>query len=419
MTDQPQEELGREVQAPEAEKRTTIKPLRRRWVGVLVGIPVILLLIWGGYHMLRSQVWRVCRKAQIEARWVDLETWSRRWSQWEPSEPDAWLFLADAVQHQNRFAEAAEYLDEITLDSPKAPAALASEAQLLFGAANRPLEGEIACRKLLQVEPRASIAHSLLIRFYAFTLQRKKLEEQVRAAILVEQEPRDAYIYYFLADSLNMAGGEQLNTLWLTSYPDEELFLVARALQAVKKESTEVEQTESLNGETLSEREQQIKKLLVRFPHNINLLADQIEAEVVKGRLDQVISLLKNAPASAETDNRFWRFKGWVHYAKGEFSEAEAAYRKALTLQPMDWQTLNRLTEVLRARQETQEIEHIQDIVKRIQELRAQIRKVEVIEKVPVNVLQPLGILARDCGDELIAGPLERRVGLLSGDKQR
>ena len=360
----------------------------------------------------------MCKEAQNESRWIDLETWSARWSWFEPQEADAWLLLADAVQHQNRFAEAAEYLSSVPANSPKAPAAILLESKLYFGAANRPLEGEVACRRLLALQPKATMAHALLIRFYAFTLQRKKLEDQVRAAILVDQEPRDSYIYYFLADSLNMAGGEQLNTLWLTSYPDEELFLVARALQAVSSDEDKPAATEVAADKILNAREAQIVKLLERFPHNINLLADQIDAEIVKGHLENVLRLLKNAPATAESDNRFWRFKGWVHYAKGEFQEAELAYRRALKMHPMDWQTLNRLSEVLRARQETKEIDRIQSIVKRIQDLRGEIREIQVVEEAPLDVLKSLAGLATECGDDFIANALQRRVGVQGGPSE-
>jgi hypothetical protein len=213
-------------------KRTS----KRWWTYLGVTVSVVLLVLWGGSYVARSQMRKACRLAQQEQRWTDLESLSLRWTRWEPQEANAWLMLADAVQHQNRFLEAAEYLDQVPLSSPIAPKALLLESELLFGPANRPMDGEIACRKLLALEPRATRAHAHLIRFYAFTLQRNKLFEQLKDAIRVDQEPRDAYIYYFLTDSLNMAHGEELNTLWLTSDPDNELFLVARALQWMTKQ---------------------------------------------------------------------------------------------------------------------------------------------------------------------------------------
>ena len=378
---------------------------------LLLVLPVGIIVIWGSLQLFRSQVRKICHKAQMEERWIDLEVWSRRWSSWEPQEADAWLMLADAVQHQNRFLEAAEYLDHVPLDSPKAPPALLAEAQILFGPANRPLDGEIVCRKLLTIQPKATQAHAHLLRFYAYTLQRKKLEDQVKEAILLDQEPRDAYIYYFLADSLNMAGGEQLNTLWLTSYPEEELFLVARTLQSMSKQEYNNESPPTPSeSNVLNEREATVLKMLERFPNNLNLLADQIDAEIVKGRVDRVLKLLAQAPAEAESDNRFWRYKGWIHYSKREFTEAEQAYRVALQIHPMDWQSLTRLAEVLRASQQTAEIERIQGLVKRIQELRSDLRKVEAVETISLQLLRKLGSLARDCGDVVIADALARRL---------
>jgi tetratricopeptide (TPR) repeat protein len=409
MTDQPQSQNGPSDVSESGAARNAV---RRRWFRrLLIAIPLGILMLWGTYRVMSYQARKLCQKAQRESRWEDLEVWSRRWASLEPHQADPWLMLADAVQHQNRFLEAAEYLGNVPSDSPKAPATMLLQAKLLFGAANRPLEGEQVCRRLLELEPKATMAHALLIRFYAFTLQREKLEDQVYAAVAADQEPRDSYIYYFLADSLNMAGGEQLNTLWLASSPDEELFLVAKALQVVDEDDEKPLVSDAGAEEILNGREAEIRKLLERFPHNTNLLADQIEAEIVKGELDNVLRLLKNAPTSAENDNRFWRFKGWVHYARGEFHKAEHAYRTALKMHPMDWQTLSRLTEVLRARQDTAEIDRIQGIVKRIQDLRSQLREVPVVEETPLSLLGSLARLARDCGDDFIADSLQRRIG--------
>jgi tetratricopeptide (TPR) repeat protein len=394
--------------------RSGFLKLRRYWF--VVGMLLVAMALWAGYHAVRSQTQKMCRKAQQEERWEDLETLSRRWTDWEPHEADAWLYLADAVQHQNRFLEAAEYLGEIPVTSLKAAKAFLVQAELLFGPANQPLDGEVACRKLLKLEPRAAKAHALLIRFYAYTLQRKKLAEQFKEAIRLGLEPKDAYIYYLLTDSLNMSQGVELNTLWLTTSPEEEVFLVARALQWREQHNTQAGETADVNADAvMNEREMQVLNLLERFPNNSNLLADQIDAEIVKGRLNRVVELLSQAPADAETDNRFWRYKGWVHYAKQEFGEAEEAYRTALKLHPMDWQSMNRLLEVLRSRQETAEIERIQALVARIQDLRTSVRSIETIEDCPLELLRILGQVARDCGDSLVGDALRQRLGNTDG----
>jgi len=396
-----------DVRSPASQATRTRKLIR--WGTVTL---VALSICWGAYEWAQILISKTCRLAQKEQRWADLEVWSLRWTKWQPHEANAWLMLADAVQHQNRFLEAAEYLDQVPLDSPLASNALLLESELLFGPANRPLEGEIACRKLLSLEPRATKAHAHLIRFYAYTLQRNKLAQQFRDAVAAEQEPPDAYIYFFLADSLNMAQGEKLNTLWLTSNPDHELFLVARALQWRDKNEIDLRKTADVaENAVLNDRESHIVQLLERFPHNANLLADQIDAEIVKGRLNRVLELMARAPGEAETDNRFWRAKGWVHYAKQEFSEAEAAYRHALQLHPMDWISMNRLVEVLRSQQESTETARIKALVQRIQELRTEIRSVESIENCPLPLLRKLGRLARDCGDTFVADALEQRLG--------
>lgn len=410
MTQRETTQASPEEQEQEVAVRTIGSRFRRR-ASFFTIISVAILFVWGGYRFTQTQLARACREAQRESRWEELEVLARRWSWWEPRNPDVWLMLADAVQHQNRFLEAAEYLENVPRNSQKALAALLMASQLLYGPANRPLEGETVSRKLLELEPRATKAHANLIRFYAYTLQRKKMVQQFREAIAVKQEPREAYIFYYLIDTLNLAGAEQLNSLWLTTSPDEELFLVARALQwSTVSESKSDATVKSGDESVLNEREVVVRQLLERFPNNLNLLADQIDAEIVKGRLPEVLALMAKASVEAENDNRFWRYKGWVHYVRNEYPEAENAYRTALKIHPMDWHSLNRLGEVLRAKKDVAEVARIQNLVERMQSLRSAIRKVEVIEKVPLEVLNELREIARECGDTLIAEALEDRL---------
>lgn len=410
MTQQATTQTGQSVEKQGPVRHTGLRRLHRR-ARIFIVVACAGLFIWGGYSLARGHLISSCRQAQKESRWEELEVLARRWSWWESGNPDVWLMLADAVQHQSRFLEAAEYLENVPRDSPKALAALLMASQLLYGPANRPLEGESVSRKLLELEPRATKAHANLIRFYAYTLQRKKMVQQLRDAIAVKQEPREAYIFYYLVDTLNMAGAEQLNSLWLTTSPEEELFLVARALQwSTVSESKSDSAVKSGDESILNERELVVRQLLERFPNNLNLLADQIDAEIIKGRLPEVLALLAKASVEAENDNRFWRYKGWVHYVRNEYDEAEIAYRTALKIHPMDWHSLNRLGEVLRAKKDVAEVTRIQNLVERMQSLRSAIRKVEVIEKVPLEILNELREIAQDCGDTFIAEALEDRL---------
>ncbi len=392
-----------------------ISPLRfvRRWLWFAALLALLAGCAWGGY-LYQIQIWdRACRVAQKEKRWADLETTAQTWSLWAPRSAEPWAFLADGVQNQQRYVEAAEYLARVPAHLPQSLAAQIARSKLQFGPANRPFDGEQTCLDLLTREPRVGEAHQLLIQFYTVTLQRTKLRQQIQQAITVRREPRDAYVYYFLMDSIRLGDGTPLNELWLESFPDHEVLLVAKLLHSEDKlhHDPTTPPTESLA--VVTDKESAARELLQRFPHNANLLAYLIDQELSKGRIEQVVELLTAAPVEAESDQRFWRFKGWVHFVREEHEQAEKAYRQALRLHPMDWLSMHRLAEILRMRGETEEVVHLQNLVKHAHELRIRIRDLPSVMNPPTPILMEIGRLARDAGDQFLTEALQYRLGSL------
>ena len=399
-----------------------------RWLGFSAILILLGAGVWGGWVMLIRGFDQACRVAQTEHRWSDLEMTSRRWSRFAPYSVEPWVFLADAVQHQDRFVEAAEFLAQIPPDSPQYLPSQLGRAKILFGPANRPFVGEAVCRQILEIEPKIGGAHELLIQFYTVTLQRTKLRDQIISAIRVGREPRDAYVYYFLIDSLRLGEGVSINALWLDSYPDNEVLLVAEMLHSDDSPNSnpaaQLEANDSIftlkgktpdttKRESLTLKERQARELLERFPHNANLLAYLADQELSKGNVDQVIELLKQTQPDTEADPRFWRFKGWVHFTRKEYAEAEQAYRKALSIHPLDWLTIHRLAEILRISGNTDEVTRLEKLVDRAHQLRPRIRDLKSVLDSPIPLLKEIGSLARDAGDTVIAEALTRRLGSL------
>lgn len=386
---------------------------RRRWLWVFVLTLLLAGAGRGGFALLIRSWDHSCRAAQKAERWTDLEVAARRWANWSPASGAPWVFLADAVQHQERYVEAAEYLGRVPADRPEYLPAQLARSKLLFGPANRPFDGEQTCLRLLASEPRVGAAHQLLIQFYTVTLQRTKLREQIETAIRVGREPRDAYIYYFLIDSVRLGDGVPLNELWLDSYPDNEILTVAELLHSEDTLRDDSAAPAAASANVVTEKERSARQLLARFPGNANLLAYLCDQELSKGRVDEVVELLAQAPVEAENDQRFWRFKGWVHFVRNEYGLAEDAYRKALAIHPLDWLTMHRLAEILRIRGETAEVARLQQLVTRAHDLRVQIRELRSVSDPPVPLLLEIGRLARDAGDSLIADALTKRLGSL------
>jgi hypothetical protein len=76
----------------------------------------------------------------------------------------------------------------------------------------------------------------------------------------------------------------------------------------------------------------------------------------------------------------------------------------------MDWLTMNRLAEVLRQLQQSDEVSRLDGIVQQAQALRIRIRDVPNVHDCPDDILVDLGLLAARSGDGLIAEAIESRV---------
>lgn len=348
-----------------------------------------------------------CRELRTQHKWPELAERARLWSQWSPKDPDGWLFRAEAAQSLGDFTQAIEFLAQVDEASPKYLPSQLARAELLLGVGNRPLDGERVCRLILDKEPRATKPHQWLIQYYAVTLQKQKLLAQIREAARVHREPPEAYVLAFSIDALRLSNAVEVNSRWLEAYPDEEIFLVSQALNSVEP-FNEPEPVAELDASTVipvdsferQSRETRLRALLNRFPHNIELLSHHIEWEIAEGELENVIRLLQDAPAAADADNRFWRFRGWVQVQSGDLDAARQSYDQALVLAPLDWVTRNRLMALLRLKnEEIGQIEKQQAIVDKARALRARLKSISITDQVTKDLISNFRDYADLCGD--------------------
>jgi tetratricopeptide (TPR) repeat protein len=357
-----------------------------------------------------------CRAARDSRKWDELQRLAGDWSRRDPKSADAWLFLAEAAEGRHDGPATAAALANTPDNDPRAPRALIELARLHFGLLNRPYEGEATCQRLLRIEPRAAFAHQRLIQYYALTQQREKLVKQIQFAIDQRREPPEAYVYLFLLDTLRMANGVKFNEVWLEAHPDEELFVVARAIQMPEPRDEQVDATRDepqASRLASADKLKRVESLLETFPSNLELLAYMAEHWIITGDSDRVADVLSHAPEAAERDSRFWRFKGWVHETRDELPEAEAAYRLALEIRPLDWNAWNRLAVVYRRRQNPGEVERLALLVEQARDLRIRIRKLTAAELVTPEILADLQDYARKCGVDWLVESLERRANQL------
>lgn len=328
-----------------------------------------------------------------------------QWSALNQRSAEAFLFRADAAQHLGDFASAASLMESVPESDPKALPTYVSLATLQFGPLNRPLDGVKTCERILQIEPRTTSAHQQLITFYAMTCQRERLERQIRFAIKNLREPPQAYVYLFLADTMRIADGQESNERWLKTYPDSELFQVARVMQMPEPEN-------GIKNSAGSDKYSLADSMLERFPNNLELLAYKLDLSIRRGNVEDVMSILKRLPVEADDDSRFWRAKGWLHLNRDEIAKSREALNHAIELYPQDWNARNWLADSLRREGRFDEAEALNEIVLLSRRLRERITSAGTDSKVPSEILEDLFEFANRCGDSQVATALDRRLGM-------
>ena len=395
---------------------------QRRMIVLSVVVAVIAAAIgspyayreWCSYR--RNELTEQCRAARSRQRWDELQILADRWTAWDSQNGEAWMFRAQAAAGRREWSAAASHFWRVPDTDARVIPAMIELSKLAFTHLNDPLGGVEACERILRIDPRAAGAHQQLIWFYAMTLQREQLFRQIHAAIDVQREPREAYVYYFLADTLRSGSAVELNERWLEADPDSELFLVARVLQLPDSETESPdtphatpagETSKSMPGRSKLKR---VEELLHRFPHNIELLAYKAEGCIANGDIDGVVALLSQAPDAARQDSRFWRIRGWLHESNSELEEANTAYRRALELHAIDWNTMNRLAVVERRRQNIAEVQRLTKLVERANEMRRVLRKIPAVELTPPAIFVELAAIYRASGDRKVGSALDRRL---------
>jgi tetratricopeptide (TPR) repeat protein len=235
-----------------------------------------------------------------------------------------------------------------------------------------------------------------------------------RAAIACDADMPETYAYLMLQDSLSFGNAYDENTKWHKGDPNEELFLVARAIHRIRTkgldETSDLKDVGPLDNEGRPLHAKVITDYSQRFPHNVELLAYRLERSIAKDDVEAAAGLLTDLPAEAEGDNRFCRYRGWLRMARGELAEAEACYRKALELNCYDHVSRHQLASVLRQSKRMEGVKALEEVAVEGKNLRNAIFHAPAVNKVPRDVLGRMAQYAKHCGDTLVADKLESRL---------
>ncbi len=218
---------------------------------VLLAVGLIVLIAVAAYvvqQIISRSLAASCAEARRAGDWGRLEHLAQRWHWWERGAALPLVYLAEAAHEAGRDDQAADLLGQLPDRDPRTPAALIERSTLLFEALNRPLEGAETLERALDLDPTLVLARQRLIYFYAFTLQRKKMVDHCHEAMHYDSDLPETYVYLVGQDWLSFANAYDANTKWVRSSPDEELFLVARAIYRISSEGLDATEDPRLTG---------------------------------------------------------------------------------------------------------------------------------------------------------------------------
>jgi len=383
---------------------------------LVIGAVAIAAGVWG-WNSLRD-AWRGRAEAEFQARCVEAaeaEDWglltevASDWIDADAESITARRFLAQGLLASGDARGALEALDQLPRDDPRSVPGLLEKARLEFDHLAAPLAGIATSEEVLALEPRDVEARNRIVFFTAITLQRVELIRNIREAIRLGSESPDAYVYLMLCDHLYLTNGHQVNSQWLRSAPNSELFQVAAAVQLDEI----LQRLENQTPETADRRQahrDKLDQLLEQYPENTALLRSFLHRYAEESNVDGVARILEMVPADAGEDSIFWRFRGWYDAATGDDAAAEGAFRKSLELFPTDWRTWQGLADVMRAQGNLEESARCQQLALTGKDLRRDIMQLPTAGDISDPLLKRLSEFAAACGDSELAESLQKRL---------
>ncbi|WP_339733393.1 tetratricopeptide repeat protein [uncultured Gimesia sp.] len=393
---------------PPKETKTPDRILKLGLVFVFMAIIFFPLSAWWNQQQIHQLEKSVSQLLQ-EENWNAAEQAAKKWTERDPKNSDAWLDLSEAYRQQNKFAETADALRQISDTDPRVLKSLALRTDLLLSELNDPIQAIETCQRLLKIDPRVGRARQRLIYIYAMMLRRLEMVEQIRQAIKLECEPPEAYVYLLLSDSLNFSNGAPLIHSWLDNHPENEALEVAMALYIARSgshRSMQMKDSRVITGGDQS----LITNCLKKYPHNKDVLAFYLEKNLEQGDRDQVAELLEKLSVDAEKDNRFWRFRGQFLVLKNQLELAEESYRQAILLNPYDWRSRVGLSEIMRRTGKTAEAQGLAQLGAKGKVFSRQLMELENPSQISAALLEEIAVYARECGDLKTHEAIQNRI---------
>lgn len=402
--------------SPEPRSGFTVRP----WLKIVLAVVVVTTVLLAGYQAWQSgrayALKENCFAARQARNWAEAERLAIEWASFDPLAADPLIIAAEAAMERGNFDAAGAYLDELPDSDPKTIPALLQRVDLMFGQLSRPAEAVRTLERILTIDPGSCDARQRLTFYYAITLQRMKTAEITRTSIEMGCDLPETYVYLMGADWLTLANTESVNERWLAENPGTELFAVAAVRGEIANRGLEdslqdeAAAAEGSTSELAQSREDQLRTLFAEYPDNLEALAYFLQKAQTAGDIDEVTKLLASAPQTALEDNRFWRFKAWVHGTRNELNEADAAYVEARKLFPFDAVAMHEQAVIQRKLGDEAEAARLADLADRGRTLRRTILQQPSVQATTPDTMVEIADFIADCGETDVATKLRGRV---------
>ena len=401
------------------EPTATVRPWLRSVLGGVLAITFVLLgyQYWESGRALRLK--ESCFAAREARNWPNAERLAIEWAKFDPVLADPLIIAAEAAMEQGNFVAAGDYLEALPDDDPKTIPALLQRVDLMFGQLSQPHEAVRTLDRILTIDPACCEARHRLTFYYAITLQRIKTADVTRRTIEAGCDLPETYVYLMGADWLTLANTESVNDRWLAANPGTERFAVASIRGEIANRGLE----DSLNDEATAQqgstsevaqsREARLRELFEEYPENLEALAYFLQKAQTAGDVEEVTRLLATAPEAALGDNRFWRFKAWVHGTRDELEEANAAYDESLSLFPFDAIAMHEQAVIQRKLGEDAEAARLADLADRGRTLRRTILQQPSVQATSPETMVEIADYIADCGETAVAQRLRERIAMM------
>jgi tetratricopeptide (TPR) repeat protein len=241
---------------------------------------------------------------------------------------------------------------------------------------------------------------------------RDALIAEAERAIRAGADSKITFAYWISAKWLTFNNGHDLNRFWLEKQPTNSAFEIAAVTHQLSNRdltgATNPTGESQTPSDSASENQKLLQSLMDRHPSNKELLAISLANLIQAGDTVKFSEVLSSAPAETATDNRFWRFKGWLHSANEEWDEAIQAYGKAIELWPVDFASQNELAGVLRKKQGVEVAKDMQLKATLGTEVALSILRASSFESIPDTDYKKMAEYMELCGKKEFAQGLRR-----------